>query len=89
MIFLLDDLDSVPATKHLMMADLDGAIAHMRFEAEGRSGLIFCDAQSLAMPRYLKTDKGRVRFGSSFIVLWDEPLPDPVAGVNYLLDLKS
>ncbi len=89
MIFLLDDLYSVPATQHLMMSDLDGTIAHIRFEAEGRSGLILSDALSLAMPRYLKTDKGPIRSGSSFVVLWDKPLHDPVAGVNYLLDLQN
>jgi len=89
MIFLLDDLNNTAVTEHLMMPDLDGSIAHMKFKSEGKTGFILCDAHAHVMARYLKTDNGRVRCGSSFIVLWDEPIVDPVASVNYLLDLSQ
>ena len=84
-IFVLDDLDGVPATSHLRMADLDGAVAHRQFTAQGKSGLILCDAQAMALPRYLTTDEGMLRSGAAFIVLWDEKVFNVHDRVRFLL----
>lgn len=84
-IIVLDDVDEVPVTSHLRMADLDGAVAHRQFTAQGKSGLILCDAQAMAMPRYLTTDEGVLRSGAAFIVLWDDAVSDVFDRVRFLL----